>query len=87
MDAGSFGTEIGSFRLHLAAEGRAPKTIRLCTEAVTWFAAARLLGQAGKTSWDQASRQDVQEWMAWLLNQYSDAYASNQYRTLQQFFK
>ncbi len=33
------------------------------------------------------SRQDVREWMAWLLNRYSSAYASNQYRGLQQFFK
>src|SRR5271165_1576008 len=87
VDAGTLGTEIGSFRLHLAAEGKAPKTIRLYTEAVTWFAAAQLLGQIGKTSWEQATRQDVQEWMAWLLDQYSDAYASNQYRALQQFFK
>jgi site-specific recombinase XerD len=76
-----------SFRLHLAAEGKSPKTIRLYTEAVTWFAAARLLGQAGKTGWQQADAQDVQEWMAWLLSRYSDAYASNQYRALQQFFK
>ena len=87
MDAGVLGAEIGSFRLHLAAEGKAPKTIRLYTEAVAWFAAARLLGQAGKTGWEQAGRRDVQEWMAWLLGRYSDAYASNQYRALQQFFK
>jgi integrase/recombinase XerD len=87
MDARTLGTEIGSFRLHLAAEGKAPKTIRLYTEAVAWFAAVRLLGEAGKTSWEQADRQDVQEWMAWLLDCYSDAYASNQYRALQQFFK
>jgi integrase/recombinase XerD len=87
MDAGVLGTEIGSFRLHLAAEGKAPKTIRLYTEAAAWFAAARLLGQAGKTSWEQAGRRDVQEWMAWLLGNYSDAYAGNQYRALQQFFK
>ena len=87
MDAGVLGTEIGSFRLHLAAEGKAPKTIRLYTEAAAWFAAARLLGQAGKTSWEQADRRDVQEWMAWLLGKYSDAYAGNQYRALQQFFK
>jgi integrase/recombinase XerD len=87
MDAGVLGAEIGSFRLHLAAEGKAPKTIRLYTEAVTWFAAARLLDQAGKTCWEQADRRDVQGWMAWLLGRYSDAYASNQYRALQQFFK
>jgi hypothetical protein len=28
LDAGSFAPEIGSFRLHLAAEGKAPKTAR-----------------------------------------------------------
>ena len=87
MDAGVLGAEIGSFRLHLAAEGKAPKTIGLYTEAVAWFAAARLLGQAGKTGWEQADRRDVREWMSWLLGRYSDAYASNQYRALQQFFK
>jgi site-specific recombinase XerD len=87
MDAGVVGAEIASFRLHLAAEGKAPKTIRLYTEAVTWFATARLLYQAGKTCWEQADRRDVQGWMAWLLGRYSDAYASNQYRALQQFFK
>jgi site-specific recombinase XerD len=31
--------------------------------------------------------QDIQRWMAWLLDRYSSAYASNQYRALQQFFK
>ena len=87
LDARGLQPEISSFRLHLAAEGKALKTIRLYTEAVAWFAAAWLLGEAGKTSWEQADRRDVQEWMAWLLGRYSDAYASNQYRALQQFFK
>jgi site-specific recombinase XerD len=31
--------------------------------------------------------QDIQQWMTWLLDRYSSAYASNQYRALQQFFK
>ena len=30
---------------------------------------------------------DIQQWMSWLLDRYSSAYASNQYRALQQFFK
>jgi integrase len=85
--ARQLGAEISSFRLHLAAEGKAPKTIRLYTEAVTWFAAARLVGDGGKACWRQAGRRDVQEWMAWLLERYSDAYASTQYQALQQFFK
>ena len=49
-----------------------------------WFAAARLTGQA---SWEQVASREIQQWMAWLLGRYSAAYASNQYRALQQFFK
>ncbi len=79
--------EVSSFRLHLAAEGKAARTVRACAEAVQWFAAARLLRAAGRTRWEQAGRQDVQEWIVWLLDRYSAAYASNQFRALQQFFK
>ena len=43
LDAGPFAPEIGSFRLHLAAEGKAPKTVRTYTEAVAWFAGAHLI--------------------------------------------
>ena len=46
VDAGIFQAEINSFALRLAAEGKAAKTIRTFTEAVKWFAAARLPGQA-----------------------------------------
>ena len=87
MDAGSFLPEVSSFRLHLAAEGKSAKTIRTYTDAAAWFAAAHLLRRAGKTAWQQADRRDVQQWMAWPLGRYSDSYASNQYRSLQQFFK
>jgi site-specific recombinase XerD len=84
LDAGIFQAEISSFALRLAAEGKAAKTIQTYTEAVQWFAATRLPGLA---DWEQVSSQDVQRWMAWLLDRYSSAYASNQYRALQQFFK
>jgi site-specific recombinase XerD len=83
LDAGILQAEIGSFALRPAAEGKAAKTIRTYTEAVQWFA-ARLPGRA---SWEQVDRQDIQQWMACLLGRYSSAYASNQYRALQQFFK
>jgi len=53
--------------------------VRTYTEAVQWFAGEYLL--------QQATRQDVQQWMVWLLDRSSSAYASNQYRALQQFFK
>ena len=84
LDAGIFQAEISSFALRLAAEGKAAKTIQTYTEAVQWFAATCLPGLA---DWEQVSGQDVQRWMARLLDRYSSAYASNQYRALQQFFK
>src|SRR5690242_17156242 len=87
LAAGTFQLEISSFRLMLAAEGKAAKTVRMYTEAVQWFAAAHLIPQTGWTRWEQVTGQDVQWWMVWLLSRYSDSYASNEYRALQQFFK
>jgi site-specific recombinase XerD len=87
LDAGMFQAEISSFALRLAAEGKAAKTIRTYTEAVQWFAAACLADHDGRTGWEQVDGQDIQRWMAWLLDRYSSAYASNQYRALHQFFK
>ena len=87
LDAGGLQPEISSFRLHLAAEGKAAATVRTYTEAVQWFAAARLLAGTRCSRWEEAGRQDVQEWIVWLLGRYSAAYASNQFRALQQFFK
>ena len=77
LDAGILQTEISSFRLRLAAEGKATKTIRTYTEAVQWFAAAHLLGQTRRASWEQVDGQDIQRWMVQLLDRYSNAYASN----------
>ena len=45
LAAGVFQPEISSFRLALAAEGKAAKTVRNYTETVQWFAAAHLLPQ------------------------------------------
>ncbi|MGH3288657.1 MAG: tyrosine-type recombinase/integrase [Streptosporangiaceae bacterium] len=87
LDAGVLQPEISSFGLHLAAEGKAGKTVRTYTEAVQWFAAAHLRHQTGLTSWEQVGKQDIQRWIVRLLDRYSSAYASNQYRALQQFFK
>ena len=86
-EAGPLGTDIASFRLHLAAEGKAARTVQGYTSAVRWFAAAYLLRQAGKTSWEQVDAQDIQQWTVQLLARYSGAYASIQFRALRQFFK
>ena len=81
-----FGADVASFRLHLA-ENKAERTIRAYTEAVRWFAAAHLLCQTSRTRWEQVDTQDVQRWMVHLLGRYSEAYAYQQYRALQQFFR
>ena len=86
-DAGPLGADIGSFRLHMAAEGKAARTVQGYTSAVRWFAAGYLLRQAGKTSWEQVDAPDIQQWTAQLLDRYSGAYASIQFRALRQFFK
>ena len=54
LGAGPLEPDIGSFRLHLAAEGKAARTVQGYTSAVRWFAAGYLPSQAGKTSWEQA---------------------------------
>ena len=87
LDAGPLEPDIASFRLHLAAEGKSARTVQGYTSTVRWFAADYLLGQAGKTSWDQADARDIQQWMVHLLDRYSSAYASIQFRALRQFFK
>jgi site-specific recombinase XerD len=87
LDAGPFEAEVDSFRLHLAAEGRAGRTLQTYTGAVRWFAAAYLLRETDKASWEQVERQDLQRWTVWLLGEYSTAYASNQFRAVRRFLR
>lgn len=86
LDAGPLEPLIGSFALHLAAEGKAARA-QGYTSAVRWLAAGYLAGEPGKTSWEQVDAQDIQRWMTQLLDRYSGAYASIQFRALRQFFK
>jgi site-specific recombinase XerD len=87
LEAGPFQPAISSFRLHLAAEAKAASTVRTYTDAVRWFAAAHLIPRTSRGSWEEVSGQDVQRWMVCLLDRYSDAYANNQFRALQQFLR
>jgi hypothetical protein len=73
---------VASFRLHLAAESKAPGTVKTYTEAVAWFAAGCLLRETGKGRWEQVSGQDVQRWTVRLLGRYGDSCASNRFRVL-----
>jgi hypothetical protein len=77
---------IASFELHLRAEKKSPKTIRTYVEAAQWLAAEYLI-PAGLTDWADVTARHVQEWTVTLLGRYSDCYANNQFRALQQFFK
>jgi hypothetical protein len=64
---------VGSFRLQLAAEGKAERTLRNYAEAVRWFAAAYLLAETDKPRWEQVDRQDLRQWAVRLLGDYSTA--------------
>ena len=65
--AGPFAPAISLFGLHRAAEGKALKTVRTYTEAVSWFAAARLISRTSHAGWEHVSGHDVQRWMVHLL--------------------
>ena len=86
LNAGPFQPMIGSFDLHLRAEHKSPKTITIYTDAATWFASASLV-PAGLTDWSQVTARHVQQWVSTRLVGYTDQYANNQFRALQQFFK
>ena len=86
LDAGLLQPMLGSFELHLRAEKKSPKTIRTYVEAAQWLAAEYLIPN-GIKFWADVTARHVQEWTVALLDSYSDSYASNQFRALQQFFK
>jgi len=85
-NAGVLEPVVSSFELHLRAEHKSDKTITTYLDAARWFAAAHLL-PAGVTDWADVRARHVQQWMVWLLANYADTYASNQFRALRQFFR
>ena len=87
LDAGPLEAEVQSFALHMAAEGKAPRTIRNYTEAVRWFAAACILPETDKRRWQGVDKADVRRWTVRLLGEYSTAYAGNQFRAVRRFLR
>ena len=87
LDAGPLEAEVGSFALHMAAEGKAPRTIRNYTEAVRWFAAAYVLRETEKRRWEEVDEGDLRRWTVRLLGEYSTAYAGNQFRAVRRFLR
>jgi site-specific recombinase XerD len=87
LDAGPLEAEVQSFALHMAAEGKAPRTIRTYTEAVRWFAAAYVLPETGKRRWDEVDKADLRRWTVRLLGEYSTACGGNQFRAIRRFLR
>jgi hypothetical protein len=86
LEAGQLQPMIDSWDLHLRADKKSAKTIRTYLEAAQWLAAGYLV-PAGLAGWDEVKARHVQEWIITLLGRYSDCYANNQFRALQQFFR
>jgi site-specific recombinase XerD len=87
LDAGPLEAEVGSFALHMAAEGKAPRTIGNYTEAVRWFAATYVLPETEKHRWQDVDKADLRRWTVRLLGEYSTAYAGNQFRAVRRFLR
>ena len=87
LEAGPFAADVASFRLHLAAENKAAGTVRTYAEAALWFAAAHLLRETDKTRVGPGGRAGCPAVDGAAAGTYSDAYARNQFRALQQFFR
>lgn len=73
---------IQDFALALTAEGKKPKTIKIYTSAATWLMEAQELDD-----WSKVKKAHVRRHIASILENRSHAYANNQYRALQQFFR
>jgi hypothetical protein len=71
----------------MAAEGKAPCTIRNYTEAVRWFVATYVLPEAEKRRWQDGDKADLRRWTVRLLGEYSTAYAGNQFRAARRFLR
>jgi site-specific recombinase XerC len=75
-------SSIRDFSLALAAEGKKPKTIRTYTDAAAWLQRTQEL-----EDWSEVRKSRVWAHIALILEDHSPAYASNQFRALQQFCK
>ena len=70
----------------MAAEGKAPRTMRTYTEAVRWFA-AYVLPETDKRRWEEVDKADLRRWTVRILSEYSTAYGGNQFRAIRRFLR
>ena len=80
---------IADYQLAARAEGLSRKTIGERVGAATWLAVRTALSvsAANAKTWADITKRHVQEHLAWLQEQYSPSYCSNQYRALRAWFK
>ena len=82
----AFAVLAASYRRHLLAANKAPRTLETYLEAVDQFG-AHLRAQGMPTDPTLVSREHVESFIADLLSRFKPATASNRYRALQSFFK
>jgi site-specific recombinase XerD len=82
----AFAALLTSWRRHLTAENKAPRTLQTYSEALTLF--GRFLVDHGMpTDPTVISREHIEEFIAQLLTRFKPATASNRYRALGTFFR
>src|SRR5829696_4920653 len=82
----AFTALLTSWRRHLAAENKSPRTLQTYSEALTLF--GRFLVERGMPSDPTAiSREHVEEFIAHLLARFKPATAANRFRALGTFFR
>jgi site-specific recombinase XerD len=74
-----------SFERYLRAGNKSPRTIETYLEALAGFS-AHLAATSGRAL-DQASREDVETWIALLLGRWKPSTAHNRYRGLHAFYR
>ncbi|MFI6594893.1 tyrosine-type recombinase/integrase [Nonomuraea sp. NPDC050536] len=85
--ARAFAPAIASFRRHLRAENKSDNTVRIYTDAAERLAAWLVARDDAPDDWEAVTKQDIQEWIASILDARAAGYANNQYRSIQQFWK
>jgi integrase/recombinase XerD len=85
---------IDSFVLSLRIDNKSARTIAAYTDAAAWFGGWLLHHRPGVTGWAAVSRDELQAFFLWLLDQrdpagrgYAPGYVNHVARGLQQFFR
>ena len=74
-----------SFERYLRAGNKSPRTVETYLEALAGFSAH--LAATSKRPLDQASREDVETWIALLLGRWKPSTAHDGYRGLHAFYR